>query len=164
MNATRILFPTDFSASNYPALVFASNLARDTGAPLYIVHVDELFDIVGPSLPTIDGGSEYVSPWDGSRQRVREMLNKITPTVAEVRFERHYLVGTPVKEILWFAGAHQIDLIVMASHGRTGLSRLLMGSVAEGVMRDAECPVLIVKQPAKVSEESKSTALAEPHN
>jgi nucleotide-binding universal stress UspA family protein len=65
-----------------------------------------------------------------------------------VAYEHHYLRGSPVVEILNFAEDENIDLIVMASHGRTGLSRLLMGSIAEGVMRKARCPVLIVKQPA----------------
>jgi nucleotide-binding universal stress UspA family protein len=55
--------------------------------------------------------------------------------------------GIPVTEIIDFAEREHIDLIVMASHGRTGLWRILMGSVAEGVMRKAACPVLIVKQP-----------------
>jgi nucleotide-binding universal stress UspA family protein len=50
-------------------------------------------------------------------------------------------------ELLQFADEHDVDLIVMGSHGRTGLSRLILGSVAEGVMRKASCPVLVVKQP-----------------
>jgi nucleotide-binding universal stress UspA family protein len=58
-------------------------------------------------------------------------------------------MGSPQKEILQFAGEEAVDLIVMGSHGRTGISRLLMGSVAEAVMRKAPCPVLIVKQPTK---------------
>jgi hypothetical protein len=58
------------------------------------------------------------------------------------------LKGSPVVEILGLAEQQNIDLIVMASHGRTGFSRLLMGSIAEGVMRKARCPVLVVKQPS----------------
>jgi nucleotide-binding universal stress UspA family protein len=71
------------------------------------------------------------------------------PSIPGVNYERECLTGNPVVEIRKFAEGHNIDLIVMGSHGRTGLSRLLMGSIAEGVMRKARCPVLIVKQPHK---------------
>ena len=82
------------------------------------------------------------------RTEVIEQLEKVRPTVPTVKFERHYLKGSPVVEILTFAADENIDLIVMASHGRTGIPRLLMGSIAEGVMRKAQCPVLVVKQPS----------------
>jgi nucleotide-binding universal stress UspA family protein len=72
----------------------------------------------------------------------------VVPTVRRVQYQHHYLKGSPVAEITGFAEREQIDLIVMASHGRTGLWRLLMGSVAEGVLRRAHCPVLIIKQPS----------------
>ena len=63
-----------------------------------------------------------------------------------------YLTGSPAAQILKLAEQERIDLIVMGSHGRTGLSKLLMGSVAEGVMRKAKCPVLIVKLPVDQAE------------
>ena len=78
----------------------------------------------------------------------RERLKEVRPTVPAVAYEHHCLPGTPVNETISFADENGIDLIVMASHGRTGISRLLMGSIAEGVLRRASCPVLIVKQPA----------------
>jgi nucleotide-binding universal stress UspA family protein len=92
------------------------------------------------------------------RQEVRDQLERVLPTVPTVAYEHHYLRGSPVTEILAFAESENIDLIVMASHGRTGLSRLLMGSIAEGVMRKAKCPVLIVKQPADVPELAETAA------
>jgi nucleotide-binding universal stress UspA family protein len=70
-----------------------------------------------------------------------------------LQYEHHYLKGIPVIEITGFAKREHVDLIVMASHGRTGLWRILMGSVAEGVMRKAACPVLIVKQPSHKDEQ-----------
>jgi nucleotide-binding universal stress UspA family protein len=93
---------------------------------------------------------------------MQQQLKRVLPTVTTVKYEHLYRKGSPVVEILTFAEEENIDLIVMASHGRTGLSRLLMGSIAEGVMRRAHCPVLIVKQPAgqrepAVSATSQST-------
>jgi len=63
-------------------------------------------------------------------------------------FEHHLLSGDPGSELVHFAERENIDLIVMGTHGRTGLTRLLMGSVAEAVVRRAPCPVLTLKQPA----------------
>lgn len=81
------------------------------------------------------------------RREVRERLRSIRPTLDGVVCKHRYLRGAPADEILQFAKQEEIDLIVMGSHGRTGLSRLLMGSVADAVMRKASCPILVVKQP-----------------
>jgi len=150
MNLQRILFPTDFSHDNDAALAYASTIAAESDALLYIVHVDETH-AVSPSL----GEAGYVYPlaYDANdRAEVRDQLSRITPTVPGVHYEHHYLQGSPVTEIVKFAQREHVELIVMASHGRTGLSRLLMGSVAEGVLRRAPCPVLVVKQPTAVPE------------
>jgi nucleotide-binding universal stress UspA family protein len=144
MNIRRVLFPTDFSHYNDAALEVASTLAAEAGAKLDIVHVDDMRDV---NATLADLG--YVLPTEmDDRRAIRERLAQIVPPVAGLRYERHYLKGIPVFEITQFAERENIDLIVMASHGRTGLWRILMGSVAEGVMRKAACPVLIVKQPS----------------
>jgi len=145
MNVKRILFPTDFSHCNDAALKYASTLAADANALLYIVHVHERQDI---SAAMGEAGFAYPSAYDtADSAEVRDRLTKVVPTVAEVAYDHHFLTGSPLREILKFAEREHVDLIVMGSHGRTGLSRLLMGSIAEGVMRKALCPVLIVKQP-----------------
>jgi nucleotide-binding universal stress UspA family protein len=150
MNIKQILFPTDFSESSDEALKYASNLASDTGARLRIVHVDELLDATIPQIPSVEAGYFLEAAWDTKRQDdVKSKLAKVVPTVSNVKYDQRYLMGSPQKEILQFAGEEAVDLIVMGSHGRTGISRLLMGSVAEAVMRKAPCPVLIVKQPTK---------------
>jgi universal stress protein A len=150
MNAKRILVPTDFSQYNEAALEYASTLASEAGATLYIVHVDEIGDL---SAAMGEAAYLYAQSWDDPiRREVRERLAQVKPTIAGVRFEHHCLRGAPVTEILDFVDREKIDLIVMASHGRTGLSRLLMGSIAEGVVRQAACPVLVVKQPALAQE------------
>ena len=159
MNIKRILFPTDFSEDSSTALGYASSLASDSGALLYIVHVDELLDVGIPSIPPIEGGYFYEVPWD-ERREVQDRLTKIVPTVANVAYEHRYLTGSPLTQILNFAEREHVDLIVMGSHGRTGFSRLIMGSVAEGVMRRATCPVLIVKQPAAVSDDVSEMVLS----
>lgn len=145
MNIKSILFPTDFSQYNHAALKLASTLAAEARAKLYIVHVHdarELNALMG------EGSYLYASTvWEKERQEAEEKLREIVPLIAGVAYEHASLTGNPVQEILEFVENNNIELIVMASHGRTGLSRLLMGSIAEGIMRKATCPVLIVKQP-----------------
>jgi nucleotide-binding universal stress UspA family protein len=145
MNIKNILFPTDLSDYNATALAYASVLASESGAKLHILHVDDLQDI---SADLVEFGYAYPTPLDDNdRAKVQEALREVTPTLGHVAFEHHYLRGAPAREILEFAKSKDVDLIVMASHGRTGLARLVMGSVAEEVTRKAPCPVLIVKQP-----------------
>jgi universal stress protein A len=146
MNFRSILFPTDFSPDNDHALRFASTLAAESGAVLHIVHVDELRDV---TAATSEAG--YVMAPVPDSQEVQMQLERVVPTMPSVNYEHHYVRGSPVTEILALAESENVDLIVMASHGRTGLSRLLMGSIAEGVMRKAKCPVLIVKQPSRAT-------------
>jgi nucleotide-binding universal stress UspA family protein len=146
MNVKRILFATDFSECSSAALDVASRLASETGARLYIVHVDGLVEISIPAIPPSEG-AYYDAPWGYERREVRERLKSIVPTVANVAHEHFYVTGLPVAELLKCAESSHVDLIVMGSHGRSGLSRLIMGSVAEGVIRGASCPVLVVKPP-----------------
>jgi universal stress protein A len=145
MNIQKILFPTDFSQLSTAALDYASRLASESHARLYIVHVDEQF-LKHAAMG--DAGYRF-SPLSDSeaRKAIRDQLSRIRPTTAGINFEHHCFDGAAVEELLDFAKRENVDLIVMGSHGRSGLSRLLMGSVAEGVARQAKCPVLIVKQP-----------------
>jgi nucleotide-binding universal stress UspA family protein len=136
-------------------------LASDTGARICIVHVDEFLDTAVPAIPSVESANLVEAAWDTKRQDdVKAKLAKVVPTVSNVKYEQHYLMGSPQNEILQFANEQGVDLIVMGSHGRTGISRLLMGSVAEAVMRRANCPVLVVKQPMNVPEDRSSGTLA----
>ena len=155
MNIRSILFPTDFSHYNDAALKLASRLAAEAQATLFIVHVHDVRDL---NAAMGEASYEYASSWDDRRREAQEHLSKVVPTVAGLTYKRECLTGSPVPEILRFAECHNVDMIVMASHGRTGLSRLLMGSIAEGVMRKARCPVLIVKQPADEPELESTVA------
>jgi nucleotide-binding universal stress UspA family protein len=146
MNIKSILFPTDFSHCNDAALKYASALAAEANATLHIVYVHDVRDL---NAAAGEPSYVYASAWEDERRNASQRLKKVVPAAATVTYSHHCLTGAPVTEIVAFAEENKIDLIVMASHGRTGVSRLLMGSVAEGVMRKAPCPVLIVRQPAE---------------
>ena len=140
MNANRILCPVDFSEASNRALDLASKLAREADAKLYIVHVEENAAVTHPGL---FGGLPPAISSDKRR------LNNTLPTATEVTFEHDMLVGNPVDEIIEFAKQNHIDLIVMGSHGLTGVARVLLGSVAEAVVRKSPVPVLTLKTTSK---------------
>jgi nucleotide-binding universal stress UspA family protein len=141
MNAHKILYPTDFSTMGQTALEMATALARDRGAKLLIVHVEE--------PPVAYGGGElYYGIDEPNRQELQRMLSEVVPTDPSVGYEHRLLIGSPASAIVHLAEKEGVDMIVMPTHGRTGLLRLLMGSVAEEVVRKAKCPVLTVKAAA----------------
>lgn len=135
-----ILCPTDYSDRAAPALEVATALARDYSAELVILHV------VPPPVQGVDGGQLVELP-TGWEEHARARLEAVRPTGADVRVTRRLVVGSDAAEIVRAATEAKADLIVMGTHGRTGLSRLLAGSVAEAVMRAAPCPVLTVRAP-----------------
>ena len=145
MHAKRILCPLDFSENSQIALGYASSLAKEGGAKLYLVHVDD------SQVPYDAGFAAYVAP-PNNIESLREQLAAIVPRHEGVEYEHHLLVGHPADAIVDFANEHGIDLIVMGTHGRTGVARLVMGSIAEAVVRRAECPVLSVKHPEPASQ------------
>lgn len=135
---SKILYPTDFSTAGQVALEMATSLARDRGAKLLIVHVEE--------PPTAYGGGELYYGIDmPDRTELQRMLSHVLPTDPTVGYEHRLVIGSPAGGILHIAENDGVDMIVMATHGRTGLVRMLMGSVAEEVVRKAKCPVLTVK-------------------
>jgi len=144
MNAKRILCPLDFSENSQIALGYASSLARESGAKLFLVHVDD------SQVPYDAGFAAYVAP-PNNTEALMEQLVAIKPTLENVTFEHQLLVGHPADVIVEFAKEHHIDLIVMGTHGRTGVARLVMGSIAEAVVRRSECPVLTVKHPVEAA-------------
>jgi nucleotide-binding universal stress UspA family protein len=133
-----ILCPTDLSEQSGDAIEVARSLARDLGARLVVLHV----------LPPPASRAEAVArrPPDSYRDQIWN--DYLLPIEAPgVRLERRLEDGDPAEEIVRVAEEVAADLIVMATHGRTGLGRLLMGSVAEEVLRKAPCPVLTVRAP-----------------
>jgi universal stress protein A len=142
MNYKKILFATDFSPASQGALQYATSLARDSGALLLILHVEEL------PLPYA-GGEMYLAQPEYPNPEIRRMLEAVVPPDKSVRYEHRLVLGTAAEDIVKLAEEEGVDLIVMGTHGRTGLKRVLMGSVAEAVMRHASCPVLTLKQANK---------------
>ena len=138
LNAT-ILHPTDFSPLSEHAFHVACSLARDHGGKVIVLHVAE--------PPVVLGGVMTPPPPQGNRETLVEQLRKVQSADGKITVEHRLETGDPVAEILRVAIETKCDLIVMGTHGRTGLAHLLMGSVAERVVRNALCPVLILKTP-----------------
>jgi nucleotide-binding universal stress UspA family protein len=139
-----IVHPTDFSASSDAALQVARSLARDLGARLVLLHVAP-FPVVGQvgMMPAVDAGYES-DALEAARGRVDGPDLKYP-------VETWFCRGQAPDEIVRVAREVGCDLIVMGTHGRTGLGRLLMGNTAESVLPEANCPVIILKSPPTVS-------------
>ena len=141
----KILVATDFSPASEPALKQAARLARSSKAELLIAHAYE-----PPSPLQIDG---YVAPWiynewEGTLRKEAELaLSPLVEEACEQGVSARFVVlkGAPFKAITDAAEAEHADLVVMGTHGRTGLSRLVLGSVAARVAASAPCPVLTVR-------------------
>jgi nucleotide-binding universal stress UspA family protein len=135
----RIVHPTDFTPASDHAFRIAGSLARDYGARLLVLHVappETVYSglIGGPAPKTY-------------RDDVDSQLRSLTLPELGILPEHELREGDAATEILRVASADGGDLIVMATHGRSGMERLVMGSVAEAVMRHAACPVLVVQAP-----------------
>jgi universal stress protein A len=139
MHAQKILFPTDFSTLSDAGLKHATALARDMGAKLIIVHVEE------PPAAYGTGEMYYGIP-DPDMPALTKMLEAVVPADPAVPYEHRMITGDPAAEIVALAEQEKVELIVLGSHGRTGLGRLLMGSVAEAVTRRAPCSVFTFKE------------------
>ncbi|HYB40522.1 MAG TPA: universal stress protein [Candidatus Methylomirabilis sp.] len=124
MQLKDIVFPTDFSGASELAGRVAAELARQSGAKLHVIHV------VPPVTDPADSG---------------QLLDGLAKTIGDgIATQAALLYGWPIREIAEYARAKGAGLIVVGSHGRSGMSRALLGSVAEGVVRLARCMVLTV--------------------
>jgi nucleotide-binding universal stress UspA family protein len=145
----RILCATDFSDTAEAAWDMACELARVHVAELELVHVFTRL----PAYSYAEAPAPAVEKiWEEQRQWVRQALDERVAAAAAggLRARSVLKTGTPAPEIADTAGEHRADLIVIGTHGRTGLDRLIVGSVAERVVRLAPCPVLAVKpRPAR---------------
>jgi nucleotide-binding universal stress UspA family protein len=147
MPIRRILFPTDFSESADHAWMFALQFAQDFGAEVHVLHV------VAPPPRLTEAYSMNFDPAKFAAVVTAEAERSLDRLVEGAKdrhltFHREVRIGVDFHEIIDYARKYEIDLIVMATHGRTGLAHALVGSVAEKVVRKASCPVLTVKHPA----------------
>lgn len=140
----RILAATDFSPASQPALNEAERLARECGARLLIVHAYQI-----PALPAV--AQAPASVYEDFQRAVRaDGETRLDALVAHARtrgIEAHGLLreGLPDEEILDTAAKEKADLIVMGTHGRRGLTRAFLGSVATRVLSQSACPVMTVR-------------------
>jgi nucleotide-binding universal stress UspA family protein len=163
IDITRILVPTDFSEPSEAALDYARAIARQFGATLHVLHVVEAPFVTGPF------SAEMYIPEAPSVQAeliqdaTLKLARRVLPSdKARYGATKEIIVGLAAKTIVQYAGEQKFDLIVMGTHGRTGLAHLLMGSVAEHVVRAAPCPVLTVRPTGteRIPIEERSEALA----
>ena len=140
---TRILVPTDFSEPSEAALAYARTIARQFGATFHLLHVVEAPFVTGPFstemyIPEAPGlVAELIA------EAKLKLARRLLPSdKAHYSATKEVIVGLAAKTIVQYAAEQKFDLIVMGTHGRTGLAHILMGSVAEHVIRSAPCPVL----------------------
>ena len=141
----KILVPTDFSPCSQKALQYALPFAEEFGAQILLVHVvepvfvPENLMMAAPELPEL--GASLVTE---ARDRLSRVSQQTVP--AAIRVETVVRVGQPYREIIETARTEDADLIVIATHGYTGLKHVFLGSTAERVVRHSPCPVLTVRE------------------
>ncbi len=146
MEIKKILFATDFSEGSSHALPYAVDLAKRYGAKLYFVHV--IYDVTktaGWYVPHASLDEIYRDIEKSARAELEKSFVEEMRGFKELEYA--VLKGTPYEEIAKFAGEKKVDLIVLGTHGRRGIDRVLFGSTAEQVVRNAPCPVLSVRLP-----------------
>ena len=144
----RILVPTDFSAPSQEAVEYAVVLARRFDAAIHLIHVlhDPLAAQAAWEFYIPDSPQQREHRHNEAKDRLWETASDYVK--AGVRITTEVRLGSPTEEIFGAAIAYGTDLIVMGTHGRTGLPHLLLGSIAERVIRTAPCPVLAVRPQA----------------
>jgi nucleotide-binding universal stress UspA family protein len=138
----KVLCPIDFSADSFTALDYAADFARQGNGRLILMHIvdNPLTDFYGPR------GANYYAEVEHAVEKSKQMLADAAHThAAGVPCEVVVKHGNPYIEILDLATAQHADMIVMSTHGRTGPQRLVIGSVAEKVVRTAPCPVFTIR-------------------
>lgn len=148
---TNILVPVDFSPGSYSAVDYAVGLALAHGAALTLFHAQEPLTPMSQIVPGADGGIDL----QANKDRILSGLQDLAARIKRERaLELSVAIGTgfPTEQILSKAEEGRFDLIVMGTHGRTGMGRFIMGSVAETVVRRSHCPVLTVHLPRQNEE------------
>jgi nucleotide-binding universal stress UspA family protein len=143
----RVLVPTDFSKHSHIALTYGAAFAEKFGAELYLLHVVQDLALFIPDMVTV--APPLVPTVEQLTAAVRVAFDRLVDEnhLQRLTLHREVREGTPFYEIVRFAREAEIDLIVMGTHGHSGLAHVLLGSVAEKVVRKAPCPVLTVRHP-----------------
>jgi nucleotide-binding universal stress UspA family protein len=141
----KILYPTDFSESSLEALKYAVSFARDYKAKLVLMHVvNEKIFSEGLNLPRVSAPDALAKELAAEAER---QLKNLIPAADRtgLDWEMAILQGMPFLEIIRYARANDVDLIVIGTHGRSGVEHIIFGSTAEKVVRKSPCPVLSVR-------------------
>ena len=143
----RILVPIDFSKHSHKALIYAASFAEKFAAELHLLHILQDYAVFFPD--PIAASAPALPPADQLTTAARTALDRLVQEnkLQALRTQTEVRQGTPYQEIADYAREKEIDLIVMGTHGRTGLVHLLLGSITEKVIRWAPCPVLTVRDP-----------------
>jgi nucleotide-binding universal stress UspA family protein len=155
VSVRNVLLATDFSPTSEAALPYAAAICRRFGGTLHTAHV-----LSDASLLMMTGGVDYVSMgtiYEDAQAEAREKLEHISDRVEGIPHRNYVRHGQVWKNLAGIIADNEIDLVVVGTHGRTGLGKLLLGSVAEDILRHAPCPVLTVGP--KVSGRAKLPAL-----
>jgi nucleotide-binding universal stress UspA family protein len=146
MEIKKILFTTDFSEGASHSLSYAADVAKTYGARLYLLHVIQ--DVtMSPGLHIPHGSVDIMyTELDANAKKALEKLH-FSVCGDYKNSESSVVRGIPYEEILKYADGNGIDLIVIGTHGRKGLDRVIFGSTAERVVRNSSCPVLTIRMP-----------------
>jgi len=144
MQIKTILFPTDFSNGARAAMDHAISLAKDYQAKLILLYVIQDISIAEWYIPSSISAGELIEDMQKSAwQEMDKWIAEVTKQVKDV--EKMVVRGVPFVEIIQTAKERNADLIIIGTHGRTGIDHMLFGSTAEKVVRKAACPVLTVR-------------------
>lgn len=142
----RVLVPVDFSEFGKHALKYGCEFARRFGAELHLLHVvEDVYPMVPEAGMLLPAQGDYLAELKAAAQRAIDALPEADWSNGIADVVRSIGTGTPFLEVIRYAKEHDIDLIVIGTHGRTGLVHMLMGSVAERIVRKSPCPVLTVR-------------------
>ncbi|MBV9106877.1 MAG: universal stress protein [Verrucomicrobia bacterium] len=147
---SRILVPIDFSEHSKKTVSYATRIATRYNSTIYLLHVFQIPDyVVTPYAHRKQASAEVQSHVDEAEQDARENLEAFAQELSKsgITVQPYLRVGYPFDEIVLMAKHFDVDLIIIGSHGRGAISRLLVGSTAERVVEHALCPVLVVKEP-----------------
>lgn len=152
INVKNLLVATDFSEASEDAVVFARQLAHAFGSTLHVLHV--VGNVVTGAIGVEGYTTDYLALQREIEQAARRQVDAIITDEDRRTLAARAVVLTsssPAQAIVSYANDEHIDLVVVGTHGRGGAARLLMGSVAERVVRLASCPVLTVRHPVRES-------------
>src|ERR1700739_191156 len=144
----RILVPTDFSESSERALKYAVRFGRPYKAEIVVLHVFHLKEYLAllSQRDDVDSGTAnqvLEASKNGAIEKLEDLVRRLGDK--DVVLLPVLLIGVPFEEIIRYAVEHEIDLIVMPTHGRTGLAHFLLGSTAERVISHSDCPVVVIR-------------------